>query len=49
MTLLTPPAGAPTTVTWDVKGNCLVENTGGARTTYTWDFDNRLTSVSDPT
>jgi YD repeat-containing protein len=25
--------GQPTTLTWDAKGNCLVENTGGSLST----------------
>src|SRR5579862_548568 len=46
LTLLTPPAGSPTTSTYDGNGNVLVENTGGALATYTWDGENRLLSFA---
>jgi hypothetical protein len=46
MTLVTPPTGQPTTVSFDLRGNCTVENTGGALTTYTYNDENQLTSTT---
>jgi YD repeat-containing protein len=46
LTLIQPPTGAPTTVSYDSNGNQVLENAGGALTTYTWDGENRLVGVS---
>jgi RHS repeat-associated protein len=43
MTVVARPNGQRTTISWDLRGNCLVENTAGALNTYTWDDQNRMT------
>ena len=46
MTLVTPPSGPPTTISYDPNGNMTLQNAGGALTTQTWDFENRLLAVA---
>jgi RHS repeat-associated protein len=48
LTLVEPPTGQPTTMTWDANGSLHVENAGGELTTYTWDDEDRLIGIAHP-
>jgi RHS repeat-associated protein len=48
LTLVQPPTGQPTTMSWDANGSLALENAGGALTTYTWDGEDRLIGIAYP-